>query len=357
MIPASYYNTIYHLIVLVFTFYSIHLYTNGVVLNSRRTHVAQKGVAFFLLMFMVLFIGLRPQSGMYFVDMGNYIDDWYMIQADLITSGVNNYIWDPLFFALAISDFPIDFFFTIVALVYFGGIFIACKKIFPRDTLLAFLVYLAGFSTFSYGTNGIKAGAAASLFLVAMAFWGNKKVSYLFLFLTLGIHHAMIVPIVAYFCASIVKNHKYYLYFWFFCFILAALHITFFMSFLSGFTDEHGAEYLQGGETVSGFRPDFIIYSAVPIFLGYYLVNKYKLKSSYYDFLWNVYTLTNSVFLICTYGESINRIAYLSWLMYPIVLIYPFLNIIWSKRQDIYMKYAVYGHLGFTLFMMLIYYA
>ena len=140
--------------------------------------------------------------------------------------------------------------------------------------------------------------------------------------------------------------------------MLAAAHITYFQSLFSGFTDEHGANYLtvdNQEKFVSGFRPDFIIYSAIPIFVGYYLIGKQKIKSPYYNFLWCVYTLTNSVFLLCTYGSFINRIAYLSWLMYPFVLLYPFVNAYWHERQHQYLRYAVYGHLGFTLFMVLIY--
>ena len=106
---------------------------------------------------------------------------------------------------------------------------------------------------------------------------------------------------------------------------------------------------------VSGFRPDFILYSAVPIIIGYYLINTKKIKDKTYHFLWCVYTLTNCVFLLCTYGSFINRIAYLSWLMLPFVLLYPYTNINWSKQQNEYLRYIIWGHLGFSLFMFFIY--
>ena len=123
------------------------------------------------------------------------------------------------------------------------------------------------------------------------------------------------------------------------------------MSIFAGYTDEHGASYLkiQTGDTaknVSGFRPDFILYSAIPIIIGYYLITVKKIKSERFIFLWCVYTLTNCVFLLCTYGSFINRIAYLSWLMIPFVLLYPFTNIRWSNQQDQYLRYVVLGHLA-----------
>ena len=169
----------------------------------------------------------------------------------------------------------------------------------------------------------------------------------------------MLAPIVAYVMATFYKKPQSYLYAWIVCFLLAAAHITFFQTLFAGFTDEQGAGYLavnRADKAVSGFRPDFILYSAVPVFLGYYLMTKKRVKSDSYIFLWCVYTATNCVFLLCTYGSYINRIAYLSWLMYPIVLLYPFVNVVWSPYQKKYLKNVVYYHLYFTLFMVFIYY-
>lgn len=357
MISASSYLPVYLLIVLFLTMMIVSSYTKAVVLDAQRTRVSRTGFALAFMLLLVLFIGYRPINGKVFQDTAGYYDCYNAIvlgYADYFDN--HNFIFDELFAYMAKSGVPVRLFFLLMSTLYFGGIFFACKKLFPRDVLLSFLVYLAAFSTFSYGVNGLKAGVAASLFLIAVAYKDKKVISLLFLVLSLGFHHAMVVPIVAYVCAYFVQNRKYYLYFWIFCLIMAALHITSFMSFLSGFTDEEGAIYLQEGENVSGFRPDFILYSAIPIFVGYYLVYKYEIKSASYDFIWNIYTLANSVFLMTTYGIYINRIAYLSWLLYPIVLIYPFLNCIWGEKQNKYLKYAVWGHLAFTIFMVMIYY-
>ena len=357
MIPATLYLPVYLLIVLLLTMMTVSSYTKAVVLDAQRTRVSRTGFALIFMLFLVLFIGYRPINGKVFQDTAGYFENYNAIIHGFIDSVyAHNFIFDELFVYMAKSGVPVRLFFLMMSSLYFAGIFFACKKLFPRDVLLSFLVYLAAFSTFSYGVNGLKAGVAASLFLIAVAYKDNKKMSLLFLVLSLGFHHAMVVPIVAYGCAYFVQNRKYYLYFWILCFIMAALHITFFMGLLSGFADEDGVVYLQEGENVSGFRPDFILYSAIPIFVGYYIVNRYGIKSAFYDFIWNIYTLVNSVFLLTTYGIYINRMAYLSWLLYPIVLIYPFLNCIWSEKQNKYLKYAVWGHLGFTIFMVMIYY-
>lgn len=359
MISAEYYQTIYLLVVLFLTMRLMHKYTPSTVLNLGRTQVSQVASGKILVFLLVLFIGLRPASPV-FMDTIPAVESYNSILSGDIGAAIRfysgNLIYDPLFISCATIGIPVDLFLIFMASIYFGCMFWSCKKIFPHDALLSFLVYLGAFSTFSFSVNGFKNGAAASLFLVAVAYKGRWKVVVPFLVLAFGFHHSMAVPVVAYIAACFFKNRKWYLYFWILSLLMAAFHITFFMDLLGGFTDERGAEYLQGeDDRVTGFRPDFILYSAIPIFLGNYIVKKYRIKSPSYTFIWNIYTLSNSVFLLCTYASYINRIAYLSWLLYPIVLLYPFLNLVWSKRQNFFLKYVVWGHLGFTFFMFVVY--
>ena len=358
MIKAVLYQTVYLLIVAYFTIRAVSLYGTRGCDNKDRGVATNQKLTLFLAVFMIVFIGLRPSSYV-FADMYNYVDYFRAIRAGTYRHGNENFIWDPLFDWFGNSGLSDDYFFCFIAFIYFGGIFWTCKKIFPNDLFLSYIVYLGAFSTFSYATNGIKAGAAASFFLLALAYREKKWKAALFLYLSLGFHHAMLSPIAAYLVTFLVKNRKYYLYGWIACFIMAALHITIFQTIFAGYADEGGAGYLSLSNTekhVSGFRPDFIFYSAIPIFLGEYLVRKFHIRSEKFDFLWKVYVAENAVFLLCTYASYINRIAYLSWLMYPIVLIYPFINANLGKNQYRYLKYAVYGHLGFTLFMSFIYY-
>ena len=153
-----------------------------------------------------------------------------------------------------------------------------------------------------------------------------------------------------------IKDSKYYFIGWLFCLFIAALHITYFQVLFAGFTDEQGAEYLLSKHN-SGFRIDFILYSVVPIWIGYLMKYKYKVESSMYTSILNLYLCTNGIWLLCMYSDFTNRISYLSWFIYPVLLLYPFVNIEWSSNQPRYLKYVVYGHLAFTLFMTFVYYA
>ena len=156
-----------------------------------------------------------------------------------------------------------------------------------------------------------------------------------------------------------------YLYVWILCVLISLAHITWFQELFAQISadsgDESGAGYLTGSDTngwggKSGFRFDFVLYSAMPVLVGYYAIVKKKIVSRDYQFILNLYMLLNSVWMLCMYAEFTNRIAYLSWFMYPFVLIYPLLKEDWGKSKYKTLSKIVLYHLGFTLFMQVIYY-
>lgn len=229
----------------------------------------------------------------------------------------------------------------------------ACRKLFPQNTMLAFLVFLGAFSTFSYGVNGIRAGIASSMFILALAYHERKWIVVLLLFVSWGFHHSMNMPIAALIVTLFFKNSKWYFYGWLVCLALSLAHVTYFQNLFSGFTDEKSAMYLTG-ETgwagITGFRFDFLIYSAVPVAIGYLIKFRYKLSDYFYDNILNMYLVTNAAWLLCMYAGFTNRIAYLSWFLYPILIIYPFITmhpLVMRRKQ------VVWGHLLFTIFMMI----
>lgn len=354
--PGSVYQPIYLFTILILTLLFTQGYTQRLICNEYRENSAYHIFSFVLAMGMALFIGFRPIS-LEFVDMVSYEETYTHLLGSrfYFDYEVDNILYDNWFAFMASSCVPVRTFFVIISLVYFGMIWLACRKLFPKDTLLAFLVYLAAFSTFSYATNGIKAGMAASIFLVALAYYDKPFVSIPIALFTYGMHHSMLLVIVAYFCVFIVKKPKIFFIIWCIAFCAAACHITWFQHLFAGFTDEHGADYLLSSRN-SGFRIDFIIYSAVPVIIGYILIFKYKVTSMTYNVILSLYLLTNSVWMLCMYSNFTNRIAYLSWFLYPIVLLYPFVNIVWSANQSTYLKYIVFGHLAFTMFMVFVYY-
>ena len=363
MIPASLYQNIYLALVTIMTLvvYNQYQSKNGLREFSPSRTDAIAGV---LVLSLVIFIGFRPVSGSYFVDMANYVlyyEFFYDGARFVFDWDVENKIFDNLFALWGSLRLGYTSFFVFVATIYFAAAYLGIRKLFPTHRLTAYLVFLAAFSTFSYGTNGIKAGAAASLFIWALGYRDNLKICIPLILLSWGFHHSMIMPVAAFVVTLFFKNPKYYFAGWMFCALMAAAHVTAFANLFAGATTEHGAEYLLGSGggdgTKGGFRIDFIIYSVMPVLVGWYAVVKRRLRvSEMYINLLNLYLCLNGIWMLCMYASFTNRIAYLSWFLYPVVLIYPFLNEQWGR--DRYKKFALVmlGHLGFTLFMNVIYY-
>ena len=357
MLDGSLYHTVYLLLLTVLTFscsnkYS--LYTEQRIESRIKQPLAGTAV---LTALMILFIGLRPLHRC-FVDMMNYnlfyktaaLNDTFIFDVN-----TNNIIFDNLFSYLAINDYPVSVFFFIIAFVYFGCIAWAIRRFFPCDTLYALIIYLSAFSTFSYGTNGIKAGAAAAIFLVALSY-RNKPIMLLFLsLLSWCFHHSMFMVIASYIVTIFVKDSKYYFWFWIICILCSIVHFNPLYSLMIGFSDEQGLVYLTsdntdwGGKT--GFRLDFIIYSAVPIIVGYNAIFVLGIKNAIYSSMYNLYLMCNSLWILCMYIPYNNRIAYLSWFMLPIVSIYPMLNLKMRTDQYRLLNTVAYIYLAFSLFM------
>ena len=365
MIPAKSYYTIYLIIVTILTLFTYSKYSkkNADIISPQSK---KRDGTFLLVLFMVVFIGLRPASYV-FVDMMNYITHYHALYEGIdfvFNRNAENFLFDNYVAWIGSNYLGTTFLFVSIAAIYFICTYIACRRMFPRDTLVAYLVFLAAFSTFSYGTNGIKAGAAGAIFLMAMSYRGNLKICIPLVLVSLGFHHSMIMTVVAFALTLVYKNSKVYFAGWCFCLLIAIAHITFFQELFAGIlsdSGDSGAGYLSdvngdwGGKT--GFRIDFVIYSAMPILVGYWAVYKKKLQlSKIYTCLLNLYMILNGTWMLCMYANFTNRIAYLSWFLYPIVLIYPYLNENWGISRYKSFSLVVLAHLGFTLFMMFIYY-
>lgn len=360
---AGLYQPLYLLIITIITFICYGYYHPR---DGRVQYKDYTGIyAFILVLCSSIIIGLRPISGEYFVDMANYVsyyNELYEGVAFKFENETDNIIFDNLLAWWGSEKLGIRKFFLLISVIYFGFAYLGIRRLFPNDKLVAYLVFLAAFSTFSYATNGIKAGAAASIYVCAMGYRRNLLICIPLLLISWGFHHSMILPVVAFGLTLIIRNCPIYFWGWFVCLILTATNIQEFSLYFARFITEHGAEYLITTEVSEGLkvglRVDFIIYSSVPVLVGIYTLFIKKIKvSSLYKQLLNLYLCTNGIWMLCMYANFTNRIAYLSWFLYPVLLIYPFLQEQWGKE-----RYRVFGrvmllHLCFTLFMHFVYYA
>lgn len=357
MIAAALYKYVYLLIVTILTLVVASRYSKYNTSRITNGAIEQIAPSLLLCVCMAIFIGIRPISGKYFLDMAGTANMWpyYDLGTFQFSWEWENKLYDNLRAYMSTSGMQVESFFMLISCIYFGASYIACRKLFPKDTGFAFLVFLAAFSTFSYGTNGIKAGAAASLFLVALAYHDNRIITILFTLLSWGFHHSMIMVVACYLLVYNFHKPKLFLVFWVFCLLMAVLHITTFQQLFASLAEDDAAGYLDN-EGRKGFRIDFLLYSAMPVLVGYYAIFKKKIQSKSYNIILCLYLMTNATWMLCMYAAFNNRIAYLSWFLYPVVLIYPFLKEHWGPNQYLSVKNVAFAHLAFTLFMVLVFY-
>ena len=173
-----------------------------------------------------------------------------------------------------------------------------------------------------------------------------------------NIHRSTLIPISMAFMAILIKNRFSIVFpMWIASILISAvLGGTVENIFMNlGFDDRVDSYLTVNNSSIGaggGFRLDFLIYSMMPIIFGYYIVLKRHIKDGPYLLLLNTYTLANAIWVIVIRANFSNRIAYLSWFLYPIVLAYPLLKLnIWGQEQGKGLARIMLAQMGFTWFM------
>lgn len=357
-IPIQSYTPIYYyvlLILVVITFVHTQIKLLGGTANKSFT----KTMGFFVLFFVLLYMGLRPIHGV-FVDMITY-SRWFERYADgAELSTLNDFIFN-LFTKYSSKIMSIQMWFFLCACLYVIPLYFACKKWFQNYWFYAFLFLVVSFSFWSYGTNGIRNGIAGSLFLLAIS--RNKRVwQTIWIILAIGFHKTMLLPTVGFVLANIYNRPKVMIGFWLATIPISLLGGGFFESIFSaiGFgEDDRMLQYLTTEVSADkfssiGIRWDFLLYSATAVFAGWYYIVIRKFNDEIYFWLFNTYVFANSFWILVMRANFSNRFAYLSWFMIGLVIIYPLL-----KKQIVSKQHKVIGvilvtYFSFTFFMNII---
>lgn len=361
--PSLYYPVFIYSLLLLTIGYSVSISKYGTSLIQRNTNQPLGLIYIFLF---VLLVGLRPISGYYFGDTANYAQSY-----NLFANGIQQYAPDSKewFFEWLMYHcsqiMGVHGFFLVVEVLYILPVLWACKKLVPNHALLLFIACMGAFSFFSYGTNGIRNGMACSLIIAAIACTqGNlrqKILGGILAFLAFNIHRSTVLPIACVLATFFIKDTRVILGWWIasiFLSLVAGGPIEAFFTGL-GFDDRmesYSSENIDASAFSStGFRWDFLLYSAMPIWLGYYVVIKRRIWDHKYLLLLHTYILCNSFWVMMIRAAYSNRFAYLSWFLYALVLIYPCLKLPIWKDQGKKAALIIMGHLGFTFFMYLLY--
>lgn len=309
-----------------------------------------------LLVVATLFIGLRNPYGSwrYFGDTYKYTLIYLNIQNDpLWTSGKDyGFFYYVKFIA---SFFNVQMFFLITSILYIFPVYYTFHKWFKKYAFFAVVLYVTSMSFWPFGINGLRNGLATSLFVFALAFYDRKWIMYGIIGLSISFHTSMILPTLALITVHFYNNTKVLIGVWLASVPISFLFgrqlitvINFLLSSSVGLVDERGDfnEVDSGLFAKSSFRIDFIIYSAIVIYLGYYFIYKVKFNNKFYTKILNLYIIANTIWLYFIYFPYTNRVAYLSWFLIPILIIYPIVYATQLKNQSYFMA----GSIAVSLF-------
>lgn len=310
-----------------------------------------------------LYIGTRPTS--MYMDTGLYTLIYNLVQRgtwSIIPGSESEWFWSWLeYFCIRTTD--ASGWLTIIAFGYVGGMCVAAWKWMRNHFTLAVFFLFTAFSFWGYATNGIRNGLATSIMLMALSFvkpeyrknWVYLLPAIVLVFLSTGTHNSMYLLAAASIISFLYPSKKYVFFIWGVCLILSPVSTNIFQSIGGGFIEDERFTTYNTTEidtskfSRTGWRWDFIIYSAMPIILGWYVVVKRKFYDWTYLFLLNIYIYSNCFFLLINKVAYSNRYAYLSWFIYPIVLLMPLVKFRIWKSQPVVTGGILLASIAFTL--------
>ena len=321
-----------------------------------------KAIILFMV-FMILFIGFRS-SGVG-GDTGSYMNKYQKMMDGLYEPGES--VKDRLFqsFQYMCSQMmSVSLFFLIVACLYITPIYIACKRIIRNNATYLLLAAMGAFSFFSYGVNGIRNGLATSLVFLALSYISGNIKSKLWCailcFIAINCHGSALLPVIAMLIAFLIRYPKLMFCVWGGS-VLVSLVVGQSVGniFMTLGLDQRMAHYMTLDNTAetesaiaaAGFRWDFLIYSFMPILMGWYCIFKKKICDSNYHLLLGTYIYSNAVWVVLIRIPYSNRFAYLSWFLYAIVLTYPLFKFHIWRNQGRKVAMILMAHVSFTFLM------
>jgi len=370
IIPQEAYRFVYFFISLVLVFVK----TDKERILSPEPVMQSYNKALILGIFFIIFFGTRPTSGLWMADTGGYAYVYNHTQSGIISPNIDwsaphEIIWNVIYNNMALTGFPVWAWFTVVAAIYIIANIAGIKRIFPEHTYLVFLLYTAFFLFYSGGINGIRNADAYSLVFFAMSLYYSPSFKkYLMMALlclvAYQIHTSVIVTILSFIISIfLVKKTNLAIAIWFGSIVMSLVAGNYLADYAAGLIDDgRAAKYLRYGQDAdmmatafshSGFRWDFLLFSILPIALGWYASVKRGIHDRFYQVLLNTYIIANAVWIVFMYAAFSNRFAMLSWCIYPYVLCYPLLKFkLWNTyKQNQYMCAFLWIMLLFSGYM------
>ena len=367
LIPYYYYSTVYQFFFLLVCWLTTIYYIGS---NTQKVLYSEgnpsQPLAVFLTIVVAFFLGLRPIEGSDFGDTIAYANHYNVLNHYESVNLNTEWLWENFqFFSKKVLGLNVHEFFLLDDLLYFGGMLVCSILVMRKNLWLGMLFFFTGFQTYSFAINGLRNGLACSLVLVAMALLANRTkqfVAIILMLVAMFIHRSSMLPsAMAIVSLFFMKDTKHALRFWYASIVLSLFAGPVFEQFFAslGFDDRMSGYVAEGssdGVLYSGFRFDFLFYSAFPVWMIWYVTQRRKFTSPEFSVYANTYLLCNAFWILVIRAAFSNRFAYLSWFIYPLVIAYPLMRMNLWKDQDRKTAIIFFFYTGFTFFMFFVYY-
>lgn len=362
MIPNIYYTPVFFIFLTTVIFIACLPLLKSNTLAEIPTIHSKLGLIVLLLV-TIGFIGLRDPLGnwRYLGDTSVYTRTFEQLKQN-IPINFNNDLGFYKFMKISSNSMDVQGFYLLSAILYVGLPLFTFKKWFGKYAFFAMATFVTAFSFWSFGINCMRNGIATSIFIFALGYKDKKLLFYMLILLSITFHKAMLLPSLAYIIANNYHNTKVVFFFW-----LSTIPISLLIGhqleplvrdFFSADTiiaDARAQTYFSGEKQTfiveQRFRLDFIMYSAIPIIVALFQIYKKNIYSSTYNLLLRLYLLTNGAWILLIYVPYTDRLAYLSWFLMPILLIYPFMLEPTIARKTKAVWLIITGSLLFTIVM------
>ena len=339
---GDYFNmTVWVMGLIILTFFQ---FINTITQDSDRLvnekHTPAWG--YFITIVIILYIGLRP--------LHKYGDSWlYSTMFNLVQTGQwrsfnsieSEWLWEKIEYFF-IDHSTCQMWFLCIAGLYIGCMGIAVRRWFPKNFTLAMMFAFTALSFHAYGTNGLRNGLSTSVALMALSFLFTEKRRYFFSFLLLycaiSIHSSAAMITASAMVALYFHNARTNTIIWIICILISTVFSDSIVNLMTHILGEGRMSFYSELDNTfyvnKGFRYDFILYSSIPIILGWIVCVKNNLRDGIYEYLLATYTIANSGWVLINTIAYSNRFAYLSWFLYPVLLAYPFLKFRFMEYQS-----------------------
>lgn len=346
------YTPIYYHTLMVINFYTF-LQSNVKKIDDIDTIKMMSFIGAFLFLFVLFYMGTRPVAFV-FGDMLNYADGFQKAQLDPSLEVTKEYFFG-YFTKFSAQIMDVREYFFVVCFIYVVPYYFFTKKYFGEYWYIPLLMIFGSFSFWSFGTNGIRNGMGTSIFIIALYFYDrNKILMYILMLVSYQFHNSLMISIGAFLISGLYKNPKVYLYIWLAAIPLSVAGGGFWENLFGslGLGDDRVNDYMtaskdyQTSVSITGFRWDFVLYSASAVFAGYYYIIKRGFKDSFYTHLWGTYMIANAFWILVIRANFSNRFAYLSWFLMAIVIAYPLFKVkFWPEH------YKIVGRIFFLYYL------